>query len=119
MDGFVLAGMEGSRLPIVVSHGEGRAEWTDDGLRKRALASGLAGLRYDDRCGNAATAYPLNPNGSPEGVTGFCNADGRVTVMMPHPERLFRSVQWSWRPDGWGEDSPWMRLFRNARVWSA
>ena len=115
----LLAGMEGSRLPIVVSHGEGRAEWTDDGLRKRALASGLAGLRYDDHRGNAATAYPLNPNGSPEGVTGFCNADGRVTVMMPHPERLFRSVQWSWRPDGWGEDSPWMRLFRNARVWSA
>ena len=112
-------GMEGSRLPIVVAHGEGRAEWTDEDARKRFFSSGLAGLRYDDRRGNAAVAYPLNPNGSPEGVTGLCNADGRVTVMMPHPERLFRSVQWSWRPDGWGEDAPWMRLFRNARVWSA
>ncbi|MCG8012031.1 MAG: phosphoribosylformylglycinamidine synthase subunit PurQ, partial [Candidatus Thiodiazotropha weberae] len=64
-----------------------------------------------------ASRYPANPNGSPEGMTGFCSRDGRVTIMMPHPERVTRTVQHSWHPDGWGEDAPWLRLFRNARRW--
>ncbi|MES9928125.1 MAG: phosphoribosylformylglycinamidine synthase subunit PurQ, partial [Candidatus Thiodiazotropha sp. 6PDIVS] len=70
-----------------------------------------------ENSGQVASRYPANPNGSPEGMTGFCNSDGRVTIMMPHPERVIRSVQHSWHPDGWGEDAPWLRLFRNARVW--
>jgi phosphoribosylformylglycinamidine synthase len=74
-------------------------------------------LRYVDREGQPAETYPLNPNGSPGGLTGFTTADGRFTIMMPHPERIFRSLQNSWRAEEWGEDSPWMRMFRNARVW--
>jgi phosphoribosylformylglycinamidine synthase len=75
-------------------------------------------LRYVDNYGRQTEAYPLNPNGSPLGITGLTAADGRVTAMMPHPERVFRTVQMSWAPREWGEDSPWMRIFRNARVWS-
>ncbi|HEY5790170.1 MAG TPA: phosphoribosylformylglycinamidine synthase [Gammaproteobacteria bacterium] len=112
-----LAGMHGSRLPVAVAHGEGRAEFADPGLPARLLADGLVALRFVDGRGEPAERYPANPNGSPEGITGLCNADGRFTVMMPHPERVFRSVQYSWRPDGWGEDGPWLRLFRNARRW--
>ena len=74
-------------------------------------------LRYADHYGRATEAYPLNPNGSPGGLAGITAADGRVTALMPHPERVFRSVQMSWAPREWGEDSPWMRMFRNARVW--
>jgi phosphoribosylformylglycinamidine synthase len=74
-------------------------------------------MRYVDHDGRATETYPLNPNGSPEGLTGFCSEDGRSTIMMPHPERVFRAVQHSWHPDEWQEDAPWMRLFRNARVW--
>ncbi|MDR0528015.1 MAG: phosphoribosylformylglycinamidine synthase [Zoogloeaceae bacterium] len=107
------AGMEGSILPIVVSHGEGRAEWKDASAREEALVA----LYYADKHGAPATRYPDNPNGSPEGVTALTTPDGRFTIMMPHPERVFRSVQLSWRPEEWGEDSPWMRLFRNARKW--
>jgi phosphoribosylformylglycinamidine synthase len=70
-----------------------------------------------DNHGAAGAAYPCNPGGSPEGVTGLTTADGRFTILMPHPERVFRSVQLSWHPDSWGEDSPWMRMFRNARKW--
>ena len=77
----------------------------------------LAALRYVENTGAVATRYPANPNGSPEGFTGLTTADGRVTIMMPHPERVFRAVQHSWQPDGWGEDGPWLRLFRNARNW--
>jgi phosphoribosylformylglycinamidine synthase len=72
-----------------------------------------------DHCGRATEAYPANPNGSPLGITGLTTADGRFTILMPHPERVFRTVQHSWHPDGWGEDGPWMRMFRNARVWLA
>lgn len=108
-----LAGMAGSRMPIVVSHGEGRAEFATPEQQAKALVS----LRYVDNKGQPTEAYPYNPNGSPAGVTGFTTADGRFTIMMPHPERVFRSVQMSWHPSAWGEDSPWMRMFRNARVW--
>ncbi|GIX34539.1 MAG: phosphoribosylformylglycinamidine synthase [Lysobacteraceae bacterium] len=108
----LLHGMEGSRIPVVVAHGEGRAEFTDPTAEARAIAA----LRYVDGRGEPA-AYPLNPNGSPYGWTGFTTTDGRVTIMMPHPERVFRTVQMSWAPPAWGEYSPWMRMFRNARAW--
>src|SRR5262249_44531032 len=108
-------GMSGSRIPLVVAHGEGNAEFSDAAQRERARA--LTALRYVDHRGAIALRYPYNPNGSPEGITGLTTPDGRCTILMPHPERVFRSVQMSWRPDGWGEDTPWMRMFRNARVW--
>ncbi len=110
-------GMAGSVMPIVVSHGEGRAEFRDDAHQQACIDAELVWLRYVDNHGRVATRYPANPNGSPEGVAGLTSADGRVTIVMPHPERVFRSVQHSWFPEGWGEDGPWMRLFRNARVW--
>jgi phosphoribosylformylglycinamidine synthase len=106
-----LSGMAGSMMPIVVSHGEGRAEWREQ------ADEALGCLRYVDREGRPTEIYPLNPNGSPGGLTGFTTADGRFTIMMPHPERIFRSLQNSWRAAGWGADSPWMRMFRNARRW--
>jgi phosphoribosylformylglycinamidine synthase len=112
---ILLAGMAGSRLPIAVAHGEGRAEFRD--AAQLAAARPLVGLRYVETTGEPAVRYPANPNGSPEGITGLTTTDGRVTIMMPHPERVFRAVQHSWRPDGWLEDAPWLRLFRNARVW--
>jgi phosphoribosylformylglycinamidine synthase len=112
-------GMTGSVLPIAVAHGEGRAEFADDEARRSCLASGLVSLRYVDNHGRAAEQYPANPNGSPDGVTALTTADGRATILMPHPERVYRSVQNSWIPPGWGEDGGWMRLFRNARVWVA
>ncbi len=110
-----LQGMAGSRLPIAVAHGEGRAHFDRGGL-DAARDAGLLALRYVDNHGRPTEAYPANPNGSPRGITGLCNADGRFTIMMPHPERVFRSVQYSWAPEDWGEDGPWLRLFRNARV---
>jgi phosphoribosylformylglycinamidine synthase len=110
---ILFAGMAGSHMPIAVAHGEGRAEYHSDAQRTAALAA----LRYINHHGNATETYPANPNGSPLGNTGFTTSDGRVTILMPHPERVFRSVQNSWHPAEWGEDSPWMRLFRNARVW--
>jgi len=111
----LLAGMAGSRMPIAVAHGEGRAEFRD----ATHLAEACAGVavRYVENAGGIAERYPANPNGSPEGIAGFTTLDGRVTIMMPHPERVFRAVQNSWYPDEWGQDGPWMRLFRNARVW--
>ncbi|NKF50020.1 phosphoribosylformylglycinamidine synthase [Shewanella sp. WXL01] len=109
-------GMAGSRMPIAVSHGEGLAEFKSADALAKAEATGTVALRYVDGNGQIATQYPLNPNGSPNGMTGICTTDGRVTIMMPHPERVFRTVANSWHPDEWGEDSPWMRMFRNARV---
>ena len=103
-------------MPIVVSHGEGRAEFASAEQLKALNAQGLAAVRYIDHNGKIATAYPLNPNGSPEGITSVTTPDGRFTVLMPHPERVMRTVANSWHPDEWGEDSPWMRVFRNARV---
>jgi len=107
------AGMAGSRLPVAVAHGEGRTLFDDPADMKRAIAS----VRFVDNHGGATERFPLNSNGSPLGNAGFTAADGRVTILMPHPERVFRSVQLSWRPREWGEDSPWMRMFRNARAW--
>jgi phosphoribosylformylglycinamidine synthase len=112
-----LQNMEGSRLPIAVAHGEGRAEFRDENGPVAALAAGLVTLRFVDNLGQPAKTYPANPNGSPGGIAGLCSRDGRFTILMPHPERMFRTVQHSWHPDGWGEDGPWLRLFRNARRW--
>ncbi|MFB2777669.1 phosphoribosylformylglycinamidine synthase [Shewanella mangrovisoli] len=109
-------GMAGSRMPIAVSHGEGHAEFASAQALALAEASGTIALRFVNGKGEIATQYPQNPNGSPNGLTGICTTDGRVTLMMPHPERVFRTVANSWHPDNWGEDSPWMRMFRNARV---
>jgi phosphoribosylformylglycinamidine synthase len=108
-------GMAGSRLPVVVAHGEGYAEFPDPEARRAAMP--LVALRYVDNHGRATQRYPLNPNGSPEGVTGLTTPDGRFTILMPHPERLFRTAQHSWHPEDWGEDGPWLRMFRNARRW--
>ena len=113
----LLEGMAGSRLPIAVAHGEGRAQFARGAQAQAALDDGLVSLRYVDNHGEATEHYPFNPNGSPLGITGLCNEDGRFTIMMPHPERVFRSVTNSWRPDDWGEDGPWLRMFRNARRW--
>ncbi|HSK08044.1 MAG TPA: phosphoribosylformylglycinamidine synthase [Vicinamibacterales bacterium] len=105
-------GMEDSRLPIVTAHGEGLAVFD----RPEHVGQAVVCARYVDNRGKPAELYPLNPNGSTGGLTAVTTADGRFTVIMPHPERVFRSVQLSWHPDGWGEESPWLRLFRNARV---
>ena len=107
------AGMAGSRVPIANAHGEGRAVF--DTAEQRAGA--VVAMRYVDSHGRPTEAYPYNPNGSAGGVTGVTTVDGRFTIVMPHPERVFRTVQMSWQPPGLGEDSPWMRMFRNARRW--
>jgi phosphoribosylformylglycinamidine synthase len=108
-------GMAGSRMPIAVSHGEGRAEFSSDDAIDSANASGTVAMRYVDNYGQITETYPANPNGSPDGITALTTTDGRVTIMMPHPERVFRTVANSWHPDEWQEDSPWVRMFRNAR----
>jgi len=112
-----LQGMAGSRMPIAIAHGEGHAEFESEEALLEADLSGTIALRYVDNHGKVTEAYPANPNGSPRGITGLTSRDGRVTIMMPHPERVFRAVQNSWRPDEWQEDGGWMRMFRNARVW--
>lgn len=114
---ILLAGMEGSRLPIAVAHGEGRAEFRDSAHLRSMQGSAQVALRYVDNYGQVTTHYPSNPNGSPSGITGLTTPDGRVTIMMPHPERVVRAVTNSWRPAEWTRDGAWMRLFRNARVW--
>jgi phosphoribosylformylglycinamidine synthase len=108
-------GMGGSRMPIAVAHGEGFAEFRD-ASHLRAIQP-LVALRFVDNRGLRTEVYPLNPNGSPQGITGLTTPDGRFTILMPHPERVFRTVQQSWHPDEWGEDGPWLRMFRNARKW--
>ena len=114
-------GMDGSRLPIAVAHGDGRAEFASDAVRDRLVSAGLASARYVDNHGLPTERYPFNPNGSKGGLTGFTTPDGRATIMMPHPERGFRSLQLSYRPKGIfeGEDGPWMRMFRNAFAFAA
>jgi len=112
----LLRGMIGSRLPIAVAHGEGRAEWPTDAGRGAVEESGLVAARFIDHRGRPTELYPDNPNGSPGGITAVTNRDGRVTIFMPHPERVFRAAQYSWRPRAWREDGPWMRIFRNARA---
>jgi phosphoribosylformylglycinamidine synthase len=108
-------GMAGSRIPVVVAHGEGYAEFAD--ASALAAAQPLVALRYVDNRGAATEIYPLNPNGSPQGITGLTTSDGRFTILMPHPERVFRAVQNSWYPAEWCKDGPWLRIFRNARRW--
>ena len=112
----LLAGMAGSLLPIAVAHGEGRAEFSSEEALAALDGAGLVAARFADHHGQATEHYPENPNGSPRGITAITTTDGRVTIIMPHPERVFRSVQLSWRPEDLGEDAPWLRLFRNARV---
>ena len=107
-------GMHGSTLPVVVAHGEGKAEFTSNHM-EQLQKEHLIPIQYINNNLQVTDKYPYNPNGSPLGATGFCNQDGRFTIMMPHPERLFRSVQYSWHPRDWKEDGPWMRIFRNAR----
>ena len=121
---ILLAGMEGSRLPIAVAHGEGRAEFASESDRQSLESAGLVAARFVDNRGLVAARYPQNPNGSPAGMTALTTPEGRVTILMPHPERVFRSVQYSWRPETWGtaargqdDAAPWLRLFRNARRW--
>jgi phosphoribosylformylglycinamidine synthase len=111
------AGMAGSVLPIAVAHGEGQAEFADAAARDACATSGLVSLRFVDNRGRPTETYPANPNGSPLGITGLTSRDGHATILMPHPERVFRTVQNSWHPAEWGEDGGWMRMFRNARAW--
>jgi phosphoribosylformylglycinamidine synthase len=110
-----LQGMAGSHMPIAISHGEGRAEFSSQKAMDRLLSSNQVAMRFLNNHGEVASSYPANPNGSPEGITGVSSSDGRATLMMPHPERVYRTVQNSWHPDDWGEDGAWMRIFRNAR----
>jgi phosphoribosylformylglycinamidine synthase len=107
------AGMEGSRIPIVTAHGEGRASWGE----MRDASPDFVCMRYVDNRGQGTEVYPYNPGGTPKGITGLTTADGRFTIVMPHPERTFRTVQMSWAPHGLGEDAPWMTMFHNARRW--
>ena len=107
-----LKGMAGSLLPVASAHGEGRAHFDGPALPQSQIA-----LQYVDASGNSRLDYPQNPNGSPAGITGLCNTDGRVTIMMPHPERTLRTVNFSWAPENWPEVSPWQRMFLNARAW--
>ena len=109
---ILLTDMVGSRLPVVIAHGEGRAEFRHGHASEARVA-----LRYVDHYGRITETFPANPNGSPNGVTGLTTQDGRFTIMMPHPERGFRTIQNSWRSRDWGEYGPWMRMFRNARRW--
>ena len=115
---IMLQGMQGAKMPIVVAHGEGRAVFTGSNTAEDSLNNGVASMRYIDNNGEPTQLYPENPNGAELGLTGLCSTDGRFTIMMPHPERVIRTVTNSWHPDDWGEDSPWMRMFRNARVWT-
>lgn len=113
----LLQGMSGTQVPVAVAHGEGRAEFADAAAAARFEASGRLGLRYVEGDGATAVRYPANPNGSPAGIAGVTSADGRVTIMMPHPERVFQTRQLSWHPADWPQYSPWMRMFRNGRAW--
>ncbi|WP_438862706.1 phosphoribosylformylglycinamidine synthase [Neptunicella sp.] len=112
----LFSGMQGSRMPIAVSHGEGHAEFSSADASQTALQQQAVALRFVDNYGQPTEQYPANPNGSVAGITGLTSADGRATIMMPHPERVFRAVTNSWHPEEWQEDSPWVRMFRNARV---
>jgi phosphoribosylformylglycinamidine synthase len=114
---ILLKDMQGSLLPIAVAHGEGRAEFRDDAHIEQIILDKQVALCFVDNRGDLTQTYPYNPNGSPHGICGLTTPDGRFTILMPHPERVFRAVANSWCPDEWGEDGAWMRMFRNARVW--
>jgi phosphoribosylformylglycinamidine synthase len=106
--------MAGSYLPIPVAHGEGRAVF-DAGSQKQAQKQNLIIAQYLDNSGEVTEKYPFNPNGSPEGITALTSVDGRTTIIMPHPERVFLTKQYSWHPKDWGQYGPWFKIFRNAR----
>ena len=110
-DSVLLRGLRDAWMPVAVAHGQGRACYDGEPQSEHVA------LRYVDALGHVTTTYPLNPNGSPGGVAGVTAADGRVTIMMPHPERVFRAGQLSWRPKHWEGRSPWMRMFQEARAW--
>ncbi len=110
------AGMAGSQIPLVTAHGEGRAVFSDQ--TQQDAARRLCTLHFIDNYGQSTETFPANPNGSPDGMTGFTTPDGRFTIMMPHPERVTRSVNLSWHPKDWPQASPWLQIFRNARRWS-
>jgi phosphoribosylformylglycinamidine synthase len=114
---ILMSDMAGSYLPIVVAHGEGRAQFVDAHAQAACDASSTVVLRFIENDLSLAERYPANPNGSPHGMTGLTSLDGRATIMMPHPERVYRTIQNSWAPAQWGEDGAWLRLFRNARRW--
>ena len=107
--------MAGSVLPVPVAHGEGRAEFAEASDLGQLGSAGLVAAQYVDTHHRVSEAYPANPNGSEDGLAGVTAADGRVLILMPHPERVFRTVQNAWSDPSWGEDGPWLRLFRNAR----
>jgi phosphoribosylformylglycinamidine synthase len=109
--------MANSYMPVAVAHGEGRAEFKSAEHLAQVQASGTVAMRFVDNFIKTTEVYPANPNGSPDGITSLCSTDGRATIMMPHPERVFRAVTNSWCPDDWEYDGAWMRIFRNARVW--
>jgi phosphoribosylformylglycinamidine synthase len=113
----LLSDMAGSHLPIAVAHGEGRAQFAHARAAAACEASGTVTLRYIENNLEVADRYPANPNGSPNGITGLTSEDGRATIMMPHPERVYRAIQHSWAPAQWEEDGGWLRLFGNARRW--
>ena len=112
-----LNGMEGSMIPIATSHGEGRVQYSNDGDMNALIEASGVTIRYVDNFGQPAIHYPDNPNGSESGFAGFCSEDGRSTIMMPHPERVMRTEQFSWCPDDWKDHGPWARFFVNARDW--
>jgi len=112
-----LSGMAGSIFPVAVAHGEGRVQFADSSQLGALKSNAGIVAQYADNRGEITEHYPENPNGSPAAIAGVCSRDGRVTIMMPHPERVFRTVQNSWHPADWQEDAPTMRMFRNARVW--
>jgi phosphoribosylformylglycinamidine synthase len=116
---ILFTGMEGAVLPIAIAHGEGFAEFTSSAAADTFSASGLVAARFVDNKHQVTQHYPLNPNGSPHGMTALTTTTGRVTIMMPHPERVFRTVQQSWAPESWlaHDNAPWSRLFQNARTW--
>lgn len=109
--------MAGSQIPIVTAHGEGRAAFETEAQETRAKADNLIALQYIDNYGKTTEQYPANPNGSPDGITALTTPDGRATIIMPHPERVFMSRLLSWHPKEWDTDSPWFKLFQNARDW--
>lgn len=111
------AGMEGAVLPVPIAHGEGRAEFASNSAQSHAQATNTIAAQYVNNRGEVTEQYPFNPNGSPMGITALTTPNGRATIMMPHPERAFLSRQLSWHPAEWGADSPWMRMFQNARQW--
>lgn len=110
--------MEGSSLGVWVAHGEGRFHFPDNAIYEHVLKSGLAPLRYVNDDNEVTEQYPFNPNGSPNGIAALCSEDGRHLALMPHPERVFTTWQWPWKPDSWKslQASPWLQLFQNART---